>query len=29
VGWSTGPDDVEAAISAVPEVVARLRSLAG
>ncbi len=29
VGWSTGPDDVEAAISALPEVVTRLRSLAG
>jgi cysteine desulfurase len=29
VGWSTGDDDVEAAVSAFPDVVARLRSLAG
>lgn len=29
VGWSTGPDDVEAAIAALPEVVGHLRSLAG
>ncbi|HEY6532607.1 MAG TPA: cysteine desulfurase family protein [Acidimicrobiales bacterium] len=29
VGWSTTTDDVEAAISALPDVVGRLRSLAG
>jgi cysteine desulfurase len=29
VGWSTGPDDVEAVIVALPEVVGHLRSLAG
>jgi cysteine desulfurase len=29
MGWSTTSDDVEAAVTAVPDVVARLRSLAG
>jgi cysteine sulfinate desulfinase/cysteine desulfurase-like protein len=29
VGWSTSDEDVDAAVAALPEVVDRLRSLAG